>query len=164
MAMTFNADEVLAMAEQIERNGRRFYVRAAEIAAAGEAHVLLEKLAGWEEGHEALFASMRSELSEEGKAASIFDNDSSAEMYLQAAADSHVFNAHEDPTEILRGSETAKEILEKALSFERDSILFFVGMSKAVPARLGTERVLRIIDEEMSHVAYLKTELRKLDG
>jgi len=164
MGMTYNADEVLAMAEEIERNGRAFYLRAAEIAKDGDAHKLLADLAEWEKGHEELFASMRASLSDEARAADIFDADQNAEMYLQSAADTHVFNVHKDPTEVLTGTETPVEILEKALSFERDSILFFVGMTKAVPERLGVDKVNRIVDEEMSHVAYLNKEIRKLKG
>ena len=164
MGVTYNADEVLAMAEEIERNGRAFYIRAAEIASDGDAHTLLSELADWEKGHEALFAKMRADLPEDGKTAAIFDADDNAELYLQSAADSHVFNVHKDPTEILSGSETPAEVLQKALSFERDSILFFVGMSKAVPERLGVDKVNQIVQEEMNHVAYLNKEIRKLKG
>ena len=48
-AIAFNADDALAMAEQIERNGRAFYLRGAEIASEGSAHELLVKLADWEQ-------------------------------------------------------------------------------------------------------------------
>ena len=162
MGITFNADEVLAMAEQIERNGQRFYLRAGEIAKDAETGKLLADLAEWEKGHEALFASMRAELTEEEKKATAFDPDGEAELYLQAMADMHVFKTSEGAESLLTGDESAAGIIEKALGFERDSIVFFFGMTRAVPARLGTEKVQKIIDEEVGHVAYLKKELGRL--
>jgi len=164
MAVIYNADEVLAMAEQIERNGRKFYLRGAEIAAEPEANKLLVDLAEWEKSHEALFASMRADLSPEQKVAAVFDADNDAELYLRAAADSHVFNVHKEIADILSGDEDAIGVLEKALSFERDSILFFVGMTKAVPERFGIDKVNRVVQEEMNHVAYLKKKIRELEG
>ena len=63
----FNADDALAVAEQVERNGRAFYLRAAEVAEEPEARKLLSDLAVWEEGHQALFAQMRADLSDQEK-------------------------------------------------------------------------------------------------
>ena len=59
MSILFNADEALAMAEQIERNGAKFYARAAEIVEAEAVKKLLGDLAEWEEGHEKLFTFFR---------------------------------------------------------------------------------------------------------
>ena len=165
MGVTFNADEVLAMAEQIERNGRKFYLRAGEIAKDAATGKLLADLAEWEKGHEELFASMRAELTEEEKTATAFDPDGEAELYLRAMADTHVFhvfNASEGPESLLTGDASPAPVIEKALGFERDSILFFLGMAKVVPARLGSGKVQKIIDEEVGHVAYLKRELGRL--
>ena len=164
MAITFNADEALAMAEQIERTGRTFYLRAAEITPEGEAHKLLADLAEWEKGHEALFAAMRAELTEEEKRATTFDPDGNIELYLGAMADTHVFNLNEDPAALLSGDETPEQILKTALGFERDSILFFVGLAKVVPERLGRGRVEAVTQEEVGHVAYLTRQLQKLTG
>ena len=61
MGMPFNADEVFEMAEQIERNGARFYRTAAE--KFPEVNPLLLELAAMEDKHEKTFAAMRSELS-----------------------------------------------------------------------------------------------------
>ena len=162
MSIVFNADEALAMAEQIERNGAKFYARAAEIVEAEAIRKLLADLAEWEEGHEKLFESVRAELSDDEKSSTTFDPDGEAELFLQAMADTHVFNLNKDAADLFKGGESAEDILKAALDFERDSILFFLGMRKMVPARLGSEKVQKIIDEEIGHVAYLKRELKKL--
>ena len=162
MSIVFNADEALAMAEQIERNGAKFYARAAEIAEAEAVRKLLADLAEWEEGHEKLFTSMRTELTDEEKKPTAFDPDGEAELYLQAMADTHVFKADEAPADALSGKESAEEIIKTALTLEQDSILFYAGLAKMTPARLGSETVQKIIDEEIGHVAYLKRELKSL--
>ena len=160
MAITFNADEALGMAEQIERNGRQFYLRAAEIAQEGDVNKLLVDLAEWEQGHEALFAAMRADLTDEEKRAATFDPDGEAALYLEAMADTHVFNVQQDPGSLLSGDESPQRILDTALAFERDSI----GLAKLVPDRLGRDKVEAIAREEVSHVAYLKRQLKKLEA
>ena len=162
MSITFNADESLAMAEQIERNGAKFYRRAAEIGKVEAVKKLLGDLAKWEEGHEKLFISMRAELTDEDKKPTAYDPDGEAELYLQAMADTHVFKADEDPAASLSGKESAGEIINTALGMEQESILFYLGLAKMIPARLGNERVQKIIDEEIGHVAYLKRERNKI--
>ena len=164
MAIAFNADQALAMAEQIERNGRRFYIRAAQIVAEGDVHRLLLDLAEWEKGHETLFAALRADLTEEEKKATTFDPDGEAELYLQAMADAHVFNVSEDPAALLSGDETPEQLLNTALGFERDSILFFTGLARLVPKRLGRDKVEAVTQEEVGHVAYLKRQLQRLEG
>jgi rubrerythrin len=162
MGVTFNADEAFAMACEIERNGQKFYRSGAEMTPEGSTRKLLLELADWEKTHEDRFASMRSELTEEEKRSTAFDPDGEAELYLQAMADAHVFNVHKDPTELLKGKEKAEEVIDVALGFERDSILFFIGLEKMTPKRLGAEKVREIVKEEISHVSYLKRELAKL--
>jgi rubrerythrin len=65
MSYDFNANEILKMAEQIERNGYKFYKSAAENVAKSQEKEFLLKLAEMEQHHEKLFASIRSELSQQ---------------------------------------------------------------------------------------------------
>ena len=62
MADVFNIDETFEIAEQIERNGARFYRKAAGIFEASRAKSLLMDLAAMEDRHEKLFKEMRQEL------------------------------------------------------------------------------------------------------
>ena len=162
MGTPWNADEVLSMAVEIERNGRTFYLRGTEIVSDPEVKKLLSDLAEWEKGHEEIFASVRAELSDDERASTAFDPDGEAELYLRAMADAHVFNVNEDAAAILSEGDTPAAVVRKALDFERDSILFFLGMKDLVPERLGTGKVDGIVKEEISHVAYLKRRLAAL--
>ncbi len=55
MSFEFNADEILEMAEQIERNGARFYRKAAELVKDAAVSKLLQDLAAWEDGSYRIF-------------------------------------------------------------------------------------------------------------
>lgn len=149
----FNADEIFQMAEQLERNGSRFYRNAAETTALPEESALLLKLAAMEEEHEKTFQSMRSELGDLEKTALAFDPDGEAALYLRALADTRVFFEKKIDTRSL------KEILKAAIEAEKESILFYLGMREVVPGKLGKSRLDDIITEEMGHIRLLSKEL-----
>ncbi len=158
MAIYFNADEILQMAERIERNGMRFYRRAAEGASKAVGKILLG-LADREAEHEKIFAAMRAGLSDQERKAPVPDPEGQSADYLQAWADGQVFDVRVDPTEKLTGKETIQEVLLTAIGLEKDSIVFYLGMKEAVPGKQGRAAVDKILKEEMSHMATLSREL-----
>ena len=162
MGIRFNADEIFEIAEQIERNGARFYRMGAEGIGDAENRKLLLDLAAMEDDHERTFASMRTELTKAEKKPTVFDPEGQAPAYLRDLADGHVFDIRRDPSETLTGKETMEDILRKAIDVEKDSVIFYLGMKEMVPARLGGARVDTIIHEEMEHIATLKGKLASL--
>jgi len=160
MAIPFHADEVFEMAEQIERNGGRFYRAAAEKFPA--VSDILLKLAKWEDDHEKTFAKMRAEFSSVDAGPPVFDPDEQAQMYLRVMADGHVFNLNVDPAEQVAGKDTPEEILKMAIGVERDSIAFYVGLKESVSSAAGKSKIEAIIREEIQHVAILKNGLLAL--
>lgn len=150
-------DEILKMAELIERNGARFYRRAAGVAS-DESHRLLLQLAEMEDRHERTFHKMREELSE-SEAPPTLDPQGEAALYLRSVADGKVFDFDVDPSEKLRGDESLAEILTTALGLEKDSIVFYLGLKPLVTASGGEDKVEAIIQEEMRHVRMLSEEL-----
>ncbi|MHC4295003.1 MAG: ferritin-like domain-containing protein [Planctomycetota bacterium] len=157
--ITFNADEVFEMAEQIERNGAKFYRKAADSADSGTRELLL-RLAGMEDDHEKTFAAMRTELAGSEKLSFTADPDNTAALYLQVIADGKVFAA--DPSEALGGNETAESVLNTAISLEKDSIVFYQGMKEVVPSASGGERLDAIIRQEIGHIVDLTKQLQLL--
>jgi rubrerythrin len=153
MSYDFNADEVFEMAEQMERNGAKFYRDAAETAADASNKEMLTGLSKMEEAHEKMFESMRAELKAAEKASTVFDPSGEAGVYLRALVDSRVFFEKEiDVTSMV-------EILKSAIEAEKDSIVFYLGMKEAVPENLGKDRIEAIIKEEMGHIRMLSKEL-----
>ena len=163
MTVPYSADEIFAMAEQIERNGVNFYRRAAEFAGDAKCRQLLERLAVWEQEHETTFAAMRAGFAAKGGAVSL-DPGSEGDLYLRAMADGRVFDVGGDPSAGLTGSETMPDILRTAIALEKDSIIFYLGMREMVPDRRDKDRVDAIIKEEMQHVVVLDTQLGEMES
>lgn len=156
MRYDFNADEVFEMAEQMERNGEKFYKNAAA-TIDNEAHkTLLLDLAAMEVDHEKTFKAMRSDLKAAEKSATVFDPDGEAALYLRALVDTRVF--FEKKIDV----SSMEKILKAAIEAEKDSIVFYLGMKNAIPEKLGRDRIEGIIKEEMGHIRLLSRELTQL--
>ena len=165
MSYYFNVDEIFEMAEQIERNGAKFYRRVSEEAVASENRQLLLDLAAMEDEHEKIFAVMRADMLKQGQMATVdlaLDPEGQAALYLRAMADGRVFNMRADPSESLTGEETMGDILQTAIGLEKDSIVFYLGMKEMVPERLGRGKIDDIIKEEMGHITTLSGKLASL--
>ncbi|MDY6904150.1 MAG: ferritin family protein [Thermodesulfobacteriota bacterium] len=158
MAYDFNIDEILSMAEEIERNGAAFYRSAAKGAPDQATANTLEELAAMEDQHEKTFAHMRAELSVDEKETNIFDPDDESAQYLKALADLRVF--HEKTVDL----SDMMSVLNDALDAEKDSIAFYVGMRGLVPEKLGKGRIDGIIREEMGHIVILTDKLTNIKG
>ncbi len=163
MAYDFNVDEVFEMAEQIERNGARFYRKIAEGSPKGDVRNLFLKFAEMEEEHEKVFISMRAELSDKDKKSTIFDPEGESAQYLRALADLRVFDGNADEdfafSEDMAEEETMKRALRTAIDLEKESIVFYQGMKEFVPESLGKDKIDDIIKEEMTHVRILSNKL-----
>jgi len=164
MSVTFNADEVFEMAEQIERNGAKFYREAAEKTSSREMKDLFLNMASMEDGHLQTFQAMRKELAEQEKGATAFDPYNEATLYLQTMVDGKGTEGMKSPTEKLTGNESAQDLLEIAISAEKNSVLFYVGLKDLVTAKAGREKIEIIIREEVKHVADLRRQLTALSA
>jgi len=143
------------MAEEIERNGARFYRKAAEKAANAEIKQMFLDMAITEDGHLETFEEMRLGISEAEKAEMTFDPENLAARYLQTMADAHGIEGKKSPTEQLTGTESISEILGIAVNAEKESIVFYSGLKNFVSAKAGKDKVDAIIIEEVGHVATL---------
>ena len=162
MAFGFNADEILQMAERIERNGARFYRQAAEVCSADEeTKAALLELAEMEEDHERTFAKMREALGTAESRPSTFDPEGETAAYLAAMADGSVFGSETDPANLVC-DKPIEELLKIAIGLERESILFYLGLRDLVPTTSGRDKVEGLLEEEMSHVALLRGRLAAL--
>jgi rubrerythrin len=151
------------MAEQIERNGAKFYRRMAEDISDTSVHQLFLDLAAMENEHEKTFASMRKDLSDQDRKPTVFDPEGEAALYLRALADLSVFDEEGKPEfflpEALTDEEKTRTILRIAIGLEKDSIAFYLGMKELVPERLGKKKIDDIIKEEMGHIRLLSNRL-----
>ena len=153
MAYDFSADEVFQMAIQMEKNGAAFYRQAAGAAADDDNKKFLLELADMEVEHEKTFTELKQQLTAQEKAATVFDPQGEAAMYLKALVDTRVFFEKDIDVTSMR------DILMAAIEAEKDSIVFYLGMKDAVPDDLGKSRLDAIIREEMGHVRLLSRKL-----
>lgn len=162
MGITFNADEIFEMAEDIERDGAKFYRQAAESAADEKTKQMLLDLASMEDGHLKTFQEMRKKLGPREKEPMVFDPYNEAAMYLQTMAEGHGWEGKKSLTEQLTGKEKIEDILKIAVNAENDSVVFYTGLKELVPVRGGRDKVEAIIKEELGHLATLNQALAAL--
>jgi rubrerythrin len=161
MPIDFSVDEVFEMAEQIERNGAKFYREAAQKTSDKAIQKMFVDLAAMEDGHLRIFQEMRKQLAAGEKEPMVFDPDNEASLYLQSMADSHGIEGRKNLMTKLTGKETTREIFEIAINAERNSIVFYTVLKGLVSAA-GKDKVEAIITEEVGHLAVLKLQLIKL--
>jgi rubrerythrin len=153
MAFDFNADEIFEIAEQIEKNGAAFYRAAADSVSDAEEKEFLLELAKMEDDHEVTFADLRKELTGADKSSSTFDPEGEAPMYLKSLADTRIFFEKEMDTSSMEA------ILRDAITAEKDSTVFYLGMKELVSSKQGKDKIDAIIKEEMSHIRLLSSKL-----
>ena len=162
MGIQFSADEIFEMAEEIERNGAKFYRKAAEKAGGADIKECLLNMAAMEEAHLEIFAAMRKTLTDPEKEVMTYDPDNEAALYLDAMAASHGTEGKKSPTDELTGRESIREIVQIAIGAEKDSVVFYSGLKSLVTSPASLEKVEKIIAEELSHLATLTKKLRQL--
>lgn len=153
--MDFNADILFGIAIQLEKNGAAYYRSALTYVADPIVKKTLEDLAAYEEEHEQTFRQIRGALSGKEQFLSIYDPEGDFESYIEAFASGQVFDLQADPSAWLSASVSTMEILRHALSLEKDTIVFYLGLRDSIPESFGKERVDSILKEEMKHVAMI---------
>jgi len=162
VAITFSSDDIFEIAEQIERNGKVFYRKAADRFQDSDVRHKLIDLSEMEAEHEKIFAGIRSELTEGERTLLTFDPDNQSAMYLQAAADGKVFDLKKDVTELLPDGVTIEDVLNTAIGLEKDSIVFYTGMKDMVQNDTGRKKIDVIISQEIGHIVNLTSQLESL--
>jgi rubrerythrin len=162
MTRTFNAFEAFEIAEQIERNGARFYRKAAEMFDDARVSGLFLKLAEWEKVHEELFADMRKQLSEQGRRLRTFDPQD-APLDAKAMAGLAAFGLNPDPSGELHGAESRQDVLKMAVQKEKDSIVYYTGLKGFVPPDAGRDKIDDVIKEELRHIGILNQALEQCE-
>lgn len=159
MGVTFDAADMLEMAIEIERNGQKFYKKAAQIVKDAKTKLFLLDIADMEAEHEKTFQKMKETLPLKEKR--IVDPDNEASLYLQAMADGNVFDMRTDLSNKLAGRETIEEIFKMAIGAEKDSIIYYIGIEDYTEDEEDKKKVDKIIEEERGHILALYENLKK---
>ncbi len=163
MAVEFNAFEVFEIAEKIERNGAKFYRKAAELFDDSSTRSFFHELADWEVGHEKIFAGMRKQLSEQSQQLRTFKPEDNLLLDAQEMASLAVFGIKTEPSGDFSSKQSKEDILRTAIEKEKDSIVYYTGLKNFVPDRAGKDKIDDIIKEEMHHIRILSQSLEQLE-
>lgn len=158
MTLSFTAEEIFEIAIQIERDGKTFYQRAAELFDGGIKRTLLG-LAQMEATHETFFTQLKELLFKPVAELTDFNPDGEAERYLAALAGNNIFNLNQSAEESWPSDSSIDDILDLAIQREKESVVYYVGLKEIVRDELGKSRIEDIIKEETKHVTLL-TKMR----
>jgi len=149
----FNVNEVFEIAEQIERNGKAFYTKAASIAKDEESRKFLQDLADMEDDHEKYFIALKKRL--DSPQDDPLDRDGVALSYIQAMVDGEVFSNLTPMAEALTGKESMDDIRKLAIEFEKNTVVYFASLKNAMRRPEDKKAIEDLVDEELRHVVIL---------
>ena len=156
MGNIFAGSEVVEIGIQIEKNGRDFYATLAKQSKNLTAVEIFKFLAGEEEKHIKAFQGI---LDKTDKYESLGLDADQYYAYMNALASEYVFTQKDKGEEIAKTVKSDKEAIEMGIGFEKDSIVFYTGIKKVVPA-YDQKIIDELIVQEQSHLRQL-LELKK---
>ncbi len=154
----FNAVEIFEIAQQIERNGIKFYTKAAKQTSSTQTCEMFETLIEMEKKHLDTYNQMQKEFKNETRDIS-YDPENTSAQYLDAMASGEVFSIDEDPSEFITDITTTQEIISKAVDLEKNSIIFYIGLKDLVQSKSGKHQIELIIQQELGHIVFLNSQL-----
>ena len=157
----FNAIEVLEIALDMEKDGQEFYTKAAEIVKEKRVKSFLLELAKWEAKHYELFSEIKEKILNTEEV-SIVDPDDEASKYINAFVKHGVFDEPETVKEFFHTGISEKEILERAIELEKNSIAYYTGLREMAASNKADEKIEEIVKEEMRHIRILNERLDEL--
>ena len=165
MSIQFNAESIFEIGVQIEKNGRQFYLEAAQNTSDTSIQLLFTELAAWEEQHVKFFEDLKAGLSDNMREDALFDPDDEMYSYLEAAASNHVFVASSDEISALAAQcNSPVKALDMAIAFEKDSVVYYTTMKKTVAEHMGRDKIDKLVDEELRHIALLNSRKKRLQS
>ena len=96
------------------------------------------------------------------KPPAVADPENELGLYVKAMADQHVFRSSSELDKNLARIGTAEDALRLALQFEKDSVIFFLGMQDATCEGKDRDLISLLIKEEQDHVRRLSLQLLRL--
>ena len=152
MKERFNALEVMEMAKDIEKRGKKFYLKHAEATENRDLRELFKKLAQDEQDHYDRFVALTEELKNgEDDADYLYEQEVSA--YFNYLVEYSVF-PKDDSEESIAALNDVEKALKLAIQAEKDSILFYREMCEYNEGKT-IDAIEQLIKEEKDHLRAL---------
>jgi len=150
----YSVNEIIELAVQIEHNGYAFYHEATKHKGLDAKSLnLLTTLRDQELNHEKTFLALRDD--EDMKHLTMTQDWELVASYLKTIVDSRIFNTENAAIKLATNSTDIIGILDNAIQFEKDTLLFFHTVKDAISYPKAQASVAKIIKEEISHIIRL---------
>jgi rubrerythrin len=144
----FRGEEIIEIAVQMEQAGKLFYEKAAQVAEDAKLKDMLDFLAQEEDKHIQDFTKLGEKLNYNFLPADTYAGE--YEDYVRSLVSSHIFNINQ-VEDLVKEIKSDKDILRFALSFEKDSIVFFQEF-KNMGSKEAQGVIEDLINEERGHI------------
>jgi len=146
----------LDMVERIESAASQFYREASKLTTNRDAQLEFRKLADMELHHERRFSDLRAKYEKQIVIISEDQDQEAISRYVRAFQDSRVFDFNFILNNTFTGDENVSEVIQHAIGFEKDSIVFYAGLANLVKEGILSKLLKGIIREEFDHLSRLK--------
>uniref|UniRef100_A0A7C4U8X2 Ferritin-like diiron domain-containing protein n=1 Tax=candidate division WOR-3 bacterium TaxID=2052148 RepID=A0A7C4U8X2_UNCW3 len=160
MGIMFTSQEVIETAISAEVNSEKFYEEMSKKVKNKEIKKLFEDLAKIEKSHINDFRKLYEKVKD--KMEEIVGDEIEFSRYMRSYMESWVFKTFEEKKKNIN-IEDLNSIINFAISFERETILFYHGIKDNVSKEAGNI-VNEIIKQEIEHIITLDNYLKELKG
>lgn len=152
MSIYFTGQELVEMGVKIEEIGKQFYESYAKDSKDDKIRDLFLFLAEEEVKHKQKFIEILDSM-ERGEFI-ISYNYEEVDNYFRAIVDTKIFSDEDTAIQLAKNSKGKLEVINYALSFEKDTLIFYYGFIDIVKEKTK-DVVDKLINEEKSHVVKL---------
>ncbi|HRX76294.1 MAG: ferritin family protein [Candidatus Cloacimonetes bacterium] len=150
----YSVNEVIEFAVQIEKNGYAFYHEASKRKDLdAKAREFIEFLRDQELNHEKTFLALRDDADMQNL--ELTQDWELVAEYLKTIVSGRIFNSEDSAIKKAAVAKDLKEIIDHAITFEKDTLLYFHAVNDNVSQDKAKQALRRIINEEVSHVLKL---------
>jgi len=161
METKFNVFEILQIAEKIEHNGAKFYLKTAELLDYPELRDTYYKLANWKARHEKILAQRRKRFSEKTGEFGTFDPDNYVLSNPQVMAGLAVFATKPGSPKAPTSQESKEQIFKDAIRRAKEAIVFYHGLKDFARDPASEDTIETIIKEENRYIRLLTEQLQQ---
>ncbi|MCX5713385.1 MAG: ferritin family protein [Candidatus Omnitrophica bacterium] len=151
MGDIFAGSEIVEIGIQIEKNGRDFYNALVGKTKSPKAADIFKYLAKEEEKHIKAFEGILNKL-DQYRPAEAYPGEYFT--YMQALAGEHIFTKKGQGVLSAKSIASDRVAIEAGVGFEQDSIVFYSGMKRVVPA-YDQKVIEELIAQEENHLRQL---------
>ena len=162
METKFNVFEIFQIAEKIEHNGAKFYLKTAELFDDSERRDVFYRLANWRARHEKALAKKRKKFSDKTGQFGTFDPDNYVLSNPHVMAGLAVFATEPRSERRMTGREDKKEIFKDAVRRSKQAIVFYSGLKDFTRDPDSRSTLEQIIEEENRHIRALVQMLEQM--